>query len=221
MVLIRVVTQMLEMHPDAELERVARRSMDAITNHHYNPDFQLINELLNHDLSLPQNEYAQLVYTGHCIETLWMLMKEAERLVQQQGVPIAGAHLEDDQPQLAGTAVVEDSLTVRRPMVAMSPPRQKGAQASRASSPQASAMTAGTIIPSRWNRGSARSQVSIAAPAASVAMSRSADSSISKRLRLISTSSDSITCAAATSTIGAAPAEKSPVRIAADGTVAY
>ena len=80
MVLIRVVTQMLEMHADAELEQVARRSVDAITHHHYNPEFQLINELLNHDLSRPQNDYAQLVYTGHCIETLWMLMKEAERL---------------------------------------------------------------------------------------------------------------------------------------------
>lgn len=80
MVLIRVLTQMLEMHPDPELEAVARRSVDAITNHHFNPDFQLINELLNHDLSRPQNEYSQLVYTGHSIENLWMLMKEAERL---------------------------------------------------------------------------------------------------------------------------------------------
>ena len=80
MVLIRVVTQMLEMRADAELERVAQRSVDAIINYHYNPEFQLINELLNHDLSRPENEYAQLVYTGHCIENLWMLMKEAERL---------------------------------------------------------------------------------------------------------------------------------------------
>jgi N-acylglucosamine 2-epimerase len=80
MVLIRVVTQMLEMRADSELERVAQRSVDAITNHHYNPEFQLINELLNHDLSRPQNEYAQLVYTGHGIENLWMLMYEALRL---------------------------------------------------------------------------------------------------------------------------------------------
>jgi N-acylglucosamine 2-epimerase len=79
MVLIRVVTQMLEMRADTELERVAQRSVDAITNHHYNPEFQLINELLNHDLSRPQNEYAQLVYTGHGIENLWMLMHEAQR----------------------------------------------------------------------------------------------------------------------------------------------
>ena len=48
-------------------------------NHHYNPEFDLINELLNHDLSRPANEYAQLVYTGHCIEILWMLMFEAVR----------------------------------------------------------------------------------------------------------------------------------------------
>jgi mannose/cellobiose epimerase-like protein (N-acyl-D-glucosamine 2-epimerase family) len=80
MVLVRVVTQMLEMRKDADLERVAQRSVDAITNYHYNPEFQLINELLNHDLSRPTNEYAQLVYTGHGIENLWMLMLEAQRL---------------------------------------------------------------------------------------------------------------------------------------------
>ncbi len=80
MVLIRLVTQMLEMHADAEVERVAQRCVDAVMNHHYNPEFGLINELLNHDLSRPQNEYTQLVYTGHCIENLWMLMHEASRL---------------------------------------------------------------------------------------------------------------------------------------------
>ena len=80
MVLIRVITQMLEMHPDAELERIAVRSVDAVLNRHFNPEFQLNNELLNHDLSRPQNEYAQLVYTGHCLETLWMMLFEAERL---------------------------------------------------------------------------------------------------------------------------------------------
>ena len=80
MVLIRVVTQMLEMRADPELERVAQRSVNAITKHHFNPEFQLINELLNHDLSRPQNDYSQLVYTGHCVENLWMLMAEALRL---------------------------------------------------------------------------------------------------------------------------------------------
>ena len=80
MVLIRLVTQMLEMRADAEIEKVAARCVDAITKHHYNPEFGLINELLNHDLSRPDNEYRQLVYTGHCIENLWMLLYEAARL---------------------------------------------------------------------------------------------------------------------------------------------
>jgi mannose/cellobiose epimerase-like protein (N-acyl-D-glucosamine 2-epimerase family) len=80
MVLVRLVTQMLEMRADTEVERVARRCVDAVMNHHYNPEFGLINELLNHDLSRPDNEYAQLVYTGHGIENLWMLMHEAARL---------------------------------------------------------------------------------------------------------------------------------------------
>lgn len=80
MVLIRVLTQMLEMKADADLEKVAARCVEAITKYHYNPDLGLINELINHDLSRPQNEYAQLVYTGHCIENLWMLLHEATRL---------------------------------------------------------------------------------------------------------------------------------------------
>ena len=79
MTLIRTATQMLEMRRDPEIEAVVTRCVDAITNHHYNAEFGLINELLNHDLSRPSNEYAQLVYTGHCIENLWMLMLEAVR----------------------------------------------------------------------------------------------------------------------------------------------
>jgi mannose/cellobiose epimerase-like protein (N-acyl-D-glucosamine 2-epimerase family) len=79
MVVIRLVTQMLEMHADAQLEKVAARCVNAIVKHHYNSEYGLINELLNHDLTRPTDEYARLVYTGHCIETLWMLLYEAAR----------------------------------------------------------------------------------------------------------------------------------------------
>lgn len=79
MTLLRAATQMLEMRPDREIDAVATRCVDAITKHHFNPDYGLINELLNHDLTRPGNEYGQLVYTGHCIENLWMLMFEAIR----------------------------------------------------------------------------------------------------------------------------------------------
>jgi mannose/cellobiose epimerase-like protein (N-acyl-D-glucosamine 2-epimerase family) len=79
MVLIRVATQMLRIRGDQELEAVAKRCVDAVMNHHFNPRFRLNNELLNHDLSRPTNEYEQLVYTGHCIEISWMLLEEALR----------------------------------------------------------------------------------------------------------------------------------------------
>ncbi len=80
MVLIRTTTQMLAMRPDADLQRISGRAIDALLSYHYNPRFQLLNELVNHDLSRPANEYEQLVYAGHAIETLWMVMDEARRV---------------------------------------------------------------------------------------------------------------------------------------------
>lgn len=79
MVLIRTISQMLETRPDPELLRILDRALDAVLNSHFHPRFGLINELINHDLSRPENEYEQLVYAGHAIETLWMIMYEARR----------------------------------------------------------------------------------------------------------------------------------------------
>jgi N-acylglucosamine 2-epimerase len=79
MVLLRATTQMLAAKPDAELQQLNDRCIDAILNRHYNPRFQLLNELINHDLSRPQNDYEKLVYAGHAIETLWMVLDEAVR----------------------------------------------------------------------------------------------------------------------------------------------
>ena len=79
MVLLRVATQMLEAAPDPQLQQVADRSLVAIMDRHYNPAFGLLNEVLNHDLSRPTNGLEQFVYTGHGIETLWMVMDEARR----------------------------------------------------------------------------------------------------------------------------------------------
>jgi N-acylglucosamine 2-epimerase len=80
MMLIGIVTQMLRMREDAQLEQIAARCMEAMTTYHYNPEFNLLNELLNHDLSRPSNQYGQLVHTGHSIEVLWFLLAEALRL---------------------------------------------------------------------------------------------------------------------------------------------
>jgi N-acylglucosamine 2-epimerase len=79
MVLIRTCSQMLATQSDPELLAIVNRATDTLLNHHFNPRFQLLNELINHDLSRPKNEYEQLVYAGHAIETLWMIMYEARR----------------------------------------------------------------------------------------------------------------------------------------------
>ncbi|MHB9028027.1 MAG: AGE family epimerase/isomerase, partial [Candidatus Latescibacterota bacterium] len=78
MVFLNCATQMLEFKSDPEVERVAGRCVDAIINYHLNPDFGLMNEVVNHDLTR-NKDYAQFSYTGHAIETLWMVLHEAVR----------------------------------------------------------------------------------------------------------------------------------------------
>jgi N-acylglucosamine 2-epimerase len=79
MVLLRVTGQMLDHRADPELQSLLDRSIDAVLNRHHNPAFDLNNELLSHDYSRPRNDLAQFVYTGHSIETLWMIVAEAVR----------------------------------------------------------------------------------------------------------------------------------------------
>ena len=77
--LLNTATIMLDQRNDPEILAVADRALDAIMNSHFNPAFDLNNEILNHDLSRPAGDLAQFVYTGHAIETFWMVMFEAVR----------------------------------------------------------------------------------------------------------------------------------------------
>lgn len=79
MVFLRAATQILESGPDAVIEKLADRCLDACLNHHLNPEYELFNEVLNHDMSRPENAFKDFAYTGHGIETCWMLMFEAAR----------------------------------------------------------------------------------------------------------------------------------------------
>lgn len=79
-VLLITTSQMLRRRRDARLEEIAARCVDAIINYHYNPDFGLNNEIINHDMSRPSDpKLARASYVGHGIEGLWMVMEEAER----------------------------------------------------------------------------------------------------------------------------------------------
>ena len=70
---------MLGFRDDPDVRAVNDRCVEAIMKYHFNPEFDLINEIINHDMSRPDNEIAQLSYTGHAIETLWMVLYEAVR----------------------------------------------------------------------------------------------------------------------------------------------
>lgn len=80
MCFINLTSQMLEYKSDHEVQEVLNKSIKAVMDFHFNPEFNLINEILNHDMSRPADDYRQLVYTGHAIETLWMILYEAARI---------------------------------------------------------------------------------------------------------------------------------------------
>lgn len=47
--------------------------------YHVHPEHQLMLEFLTHDMKIPENEFGDFVYLGVAIETLWMVLHQAER----------------------------------------------------------------------------------------------------------------------------------------------
>ncbi|HDY90262.1 MAG TPA: hypothetical protein ENH82_19350, partial [bacterium] len=66
--------------PDSDLEKIVSRCIDAIMNHHQNPKFNLMNYVINHDLSRSEDpKYSEVASCGHATEATWMIMYEAVR----------------------------------------------------------------------------------------------------------------------------------------------
>ena len=78
MVNLRIATQILRRWKDPEIAAIADQCVDAVVNRHYNPEIGLNNEMLNFDFSRPKGEENKSLL-GHLIETLWMVMDEADR----------------------------------------------------------------------------------------------------------------------------------------------
>jgi len=83
MIMLRLITQMLEFKSDPELEQIADRCIDALMNRHFISEYNLMNEVLNHDMKRSEGGFSQFVATGHAIESLWMVMAEALRRKDQ------------------------------------------------------------------------------------------------------------------------------------------
>jgi mannose/cellobiose epimerase-like protein (N-acyl-D-glucosamine 2-epimerase family) len=79
MIMLRSAAQILVADHDPYFDQFARRCASIVLERHFNPRYQLNNELLQHDASLPPAPYDQLVNLGNTLEMTWMLLDEAAR----------------------------------------------------------------------------------------------------------------------------------------------
>lgn len=93
MVLLRTTSQMLEYHDDPEIKAINDRCMEEILGPFVNPEWNLMNEVLSHDYTVPDNQYGAVAYTGHALETLWMVLYEAHRRRDRGLFDEAAAHV--------------------------------------------------------------------------------------------------------------------------------
>lgn len=78
MVMIRMLTQLLSHHPDPQLEDLLKQHVDLIMHKFRNPSLGITNERLLHDYSRIPG-YEDHMFSGHSVETMWMIMFEAIR----------------------------------------------------------------------------------------------------------------------------------------------
>jgi N-acylglucosamine 2-epimerase len=77
------LTNLLSFQKDPDLEKLQNEHINHIINDFWNPEYRINNENLFHDYSrLPG--YESVMYTGHYLETLWILMYEAIRIRDKQ-----------------------------------------------------------------------------------------------------------------------------------------
>jgi mannose/cellobiose epimerase-like protein (N-acyl-D-glucosamine 2-epimerase family) len=79
MIMLRAAAQILAADHDPYFDQFARRCAAVVFERHFNPRYQLNNELLERDGSLPGAPYDQLVNLGNTLEMTWMLLDEATR----------------------------------------------------------------------------------------------------------------------------------------------
>jgi N-acylglucosamine 2-epimerase len=77
-VIIWSLTNLLSFHADPALEALQEEHVGHIIDHFWNPAYGIVNENLLHDYSrIPGQE--GIMFTGHSLEALWMVMHEALR----------------------------------------------------------------------------------------------------------------------------------------------
>lgn len=78
MVLVSVISRLLSRHADERLEELLGRHVDVLLNRFWNPQYRIVNEYLHHDYSRIPGADTHM-FTGHSLETLWLVAAEALR----------------------------------------------------------------------------------------------------------------------------------------------
>jgi N-acylglucosamine 2-epimerase len=76
MILVRLLTQLMDHHPDPSLEELLDFHVDKLMTGFFNPQYRISNERLAHNYSRIPGEEG-LMFLGHSLETQWMVMQFA------------------------------------------------------------------------------------------------------------------------------------------------
>ncbi|KAB7531507.1 hypothetical protein F8C76_08450 [Flagellimonas olearia] len=79
MIFLSLSTQLLQQGPDERFENLSNRCINAILDNHTHPESKILLEVINHDLTIPDNEFGQFSVIGHSIETAAFVLAEAVR----------------------------------------------------------------------------------------------------------------------------------------------
>ncbi len=77
--MVWTLTQLLSFHDDPQLNELAQEHTDIIMNKFWNPDYGIVNEVLQHDYSRVPGMEDHMI-PGHSLEAMWMIMFEALRI---------------------------------------------------------------------------------------------------------------------------------------------
>jgi N-acylglucosamine 2-epimerase len=81
--IIWTLTNLLSFHQDPKLEELQAEHVHHITDHFWNSEYGIVNEYLFHDYTkIPGHE--TVMFTGHSLEALWMVLHEALRKNNKQ-----------------------------------------------------------------------------------------------------------------------------------------
>jgi len=81
--IVWILNNLLSFHEDQSLEELIDEHVNHLMTHFWNADYGIVNEILFHDYSRVPG-YDQVMFAGHSLEALWMVLAESLRRNDKQ-----------------------------------------------------------------------------------------------------------------------------------------